>query len=45
MSNLIKQLDDAFEKVSGETCNGLIKKIRKIEDRFCKEDLEREKVK
>ena len=36
MVNLIKQLDEA--------CDGLIKKIRKIEDRFWKEDLEREKA-
>ncbi len=44
MANLIIQLDKAFEKVDSETCHGLIKKIRKIEDRFWKEDLEREKT-
>ena len=44
MANLVIQLDEAFEKVNCETCDGLIKKIRKIEDRFWKEDLEREKA-
>lgn len=44
MANLVIQLDKAFEKVDSETCEGLIKKIRKVEDRFWKEDLEREKA-
>ena len=44
MANLVIQLDEAFEKVNCETCDGLIKKIRKIENRFWEEDLEREKV-
>jgi len=42
MENLYKQLDDAFNKVSAETCQKTIKKIRKIEDRFWTDDLELE---
>lgn len=39
MANLIAQLEDAFGSVSGKTCSGLIKKVRKVEDRFWEEDV------
>ena len=42
MSNLLKQLDEAFDSVTAETCSGIIKKIRKIEDQFWSEDIELE---
>lgn len=42
MSNLQKQLDKAFDKVTAKTCLGIINKIRKIEDKFWREDTELE---
>jgi len=39
MANLIAQLEDAFSSVSGKTCSGLIKKVRKVEDTFWEEDV------
>ena len=39
MDNLIEQLDAGFEKVNEETCVKIIKKIRKVEEQFWKEDL------
>lgn len=45
MASLVMQLDKAFEKVNSKTCKGLIKRIRQIEDRFWKEDIEGEKTK
>ena len=42
MLNLLKQLDEAFDNVKASTCIGIIKKIRKIEDKFWDEDLETE---
>ncbi len=39
MANLLAQLEDAFAIVNAKTCSGLIKKIRKIEDKFWKEDV------
>lgn len=42
MSNLIEQLDQAFNKVTAHTCLKIIKKINKIEDKFWKEDLDAE---
>jgi len=39
MKNLIKQLDDGFEKVTAETCSKIIAKIRKVEDEFWDDDL------
>lgn len=42
MSNLIEQLDRAFNKVTAHTCLKIIKKINKIEDKFWKEDLDAE---
>ena len=38
MANLIAQLEDAFKNITSKTCSGLVKKIRKIEDKFWKED-------
>lgn len=34
MANLISQLDKAFDSITTKTCQGLIKKIREIEDDF-----------
>jgi hypothetical protein len=39
MSNLLKQLDEAFGSVTAHTCTGIIKNVRKIEDAFWDEDL------
>ena len=39
MANLINQLENAFSCVTGKTCSGLIGKVRKIEDKFWKEDI------
>jgi transposase len=39
MATLLTQLDLAFERVTSNTCVGLIAKIREVEDRFWKEDL------
>jgi len=38
MENMLSQLDNAFKKVSAKTCQGTIKKVREIEERFWKED-------
>ena len=38
MDNLIHQLESAFDKVTGKTCAGLIKKVRNIEDTFWRDD-------
>jgi len=40
MKNLIKQLDNGFEKVTAETCSKIIAKIRKVEDEFWSDDLQ-----
>lgn len=42
MSNLLKQLDEAFGSVTADTCSGIIKKVRKVEDKFWSEDIELE---
>jgi transposase len=39
MKNLIKQLDNGFDKVTDETCSKVIAKIRKVEDEFWTDDL------
>ena len=39
MAHLLEQLDDAFGSVTEETCSGLIKKVRKVEDKFWTEDV------
>ena len=38
MANLILQLESAFDKVTSETCAGLIRKIRDVEDAFWRDD-------
>lgn len=38
MENLEKQLEEAFSKVTAETCAKIIKKIRQAEDKFWDED-------
>jgi transposase len=38
MKNLEIQLETAFAKVTKDTCNKIIKKVRKVEDDFWKED-------
>ncbi len=40
MTNLIKQLDNGFEKVTADTCSKIIAKIRKVEDEFWADDLQ-----
>jgi transposase len=39
MAHLLEQLDDAFESVTEETCSGLIKKVRQVEDKYWMEDM------
>jgi hypothetical protein len=38
MAHLLEQLDDAFDSVTEETCSGLIKKVREVEDKYWTED-------
>ena len=38
MAHLLEQLDDAFDSVTEETCTGLIKKVREVEDKYWRED-------
>ena len=38
MAHLLEQLDDAFDSVTEETCAGLIKKVREVEDKYWRED-------
>lgn len=38
MDNLKLQLEQAVEKITAETCQSIIKKVRSIEDRFWRED-------
>ena len=38
MANLLTQLEEAFDSVTAKTCSGLIRKIRRIEDKFWEED-------
>ena len=38
MANLIVQLEKAFNNITNKTCSGLVRKVRKIEDRFWNED-------
>jgi transposase len=40
MANLLNQLDDAFGAVTIKTCNGLMEKIRNVEDKFWEDDAE-----
>ena len=39
MAHLLEQLDDAFASVTEETCSGLIKKVRQVEDKYSMEDM------
>jgi len=39
MSNLLVQLEAAFSTVTNETCRGLMKKIRQVEDDFWQVDI------
>ena len=43
MANLLMQLDAAFDSVTKQTCEGLIKKIRLIEDGFWESDAKLDK--
>ena len=43
MANLLLQLDTAFDSVTNKTCEGLIKKIRGVEDNFWASDLKLDK--
>jgi transposase len=43
MDNLLEQLEIGFQKVSSETCEKIISKVRKIEDKFWLEDVKLEK--
>lgn len=42
MDNLIEQLNSGFEKVTADTCEKIIAKVRKIEDEFWVDDLKLE---
>ena len=39
MKNLFIQLELAFSKVTAHTCTEIIKKIKKVEDKFWKDDV------
>ena len=39
MAHLLEQLDDAFASVPEETCSGVIKKVRQVEDKYGTEDM------
>lgn len=43
IDNLMKQLESAFEQVTSEVCQKVIKKIRSIEDAFWEEDAKLDK--
>jgi transposase len=42
MENLVVQLEKSFGVVTAETCAGIIERVRKKEDRFWQEDIERD---
>ena len=44
MSNLLEQLDKAFDGVTAKTCSGIINKIRRTEDKFWYEDIQLERM-
>jgi transposase len=44
MSNLLEQLNKAFDGVTAKTCSGIINKIRRIEDKFWYEDIQLERM-
>ena len=37
-AHLLEPLDEAFDSVTEETCSGLIKKAREVEDKYWRED-------
>lgn len=42
MSNLLVQIEKAFDRVTEKTCSGIIGEVRKIENKFWREDIELE---
>jgi len=38
LAHLLEPLDEAFDRVTAETCSGLIKKVREVEDKYWRED-------
>ena len=44
MKNLLTQLELAFEKVTSHTCSEIIKKVKKIEDKFWSDDVTLEEL-
>jgi len=38
LAHLLEPLDEAFDSVTAETCTGLIKKVREVEDKYWRED-------
>ena len=44
MANLLNQLERAFTKVTAGTCTEIIKKIKKLEDKFWSEDAKMEEI-
>ncbi len=43
LSNLKIQLEQAFDKITATTCQGIINKVRSVEDRFWEEDAQLDK--
>ena len=43
LHNLTHQLENGFAKVTAKTCAGTIEKVKEKEDRFWKEDIEKDK--
>lgn len=43
MKNLEIQLEEAFNKITAQTCRKIIKRVRAVEDKFWEEDAELEK--
>ena len=44
MQNLENQLEEAFKKVTSETCDKIIRKIRQVEDKFWEEDAKMDRL-
>jgi transposase len=44
MGNLLDQLELAFSKVTSDTCKKIIKRVKKIEDKFWEEDAKLEEI-
>lgn len=44
MQNLENQLEKAFKKVTSETCDKIIRKIRQVEDKFWEEDAKMDRL-